>query len=84
MLRLDLLQNQYMMLAIFGGISLVLLSALGYLAMWRPRRPEGQAPPAGGRRRPAYLPWVLLVTYLATVAYAVVYLLMRAQTPPNW
>ncbi len=83
MLQLNLLQNQYIMLAFFGGIALVLLSALGYLAMWRTRETEGAGPALGGSRR-GYMPWVLLVTYAASLIYAVVYVLMRAQTPPNW
>ncbi len=84
MLQINLLQNQYIMLAFFGGIALVLLSALGYLAMWRARETEGAGPALGDRGRRGHMPWVLLVTYVAILVYAVVYVLMRAQTPPNW
>ena len=44
MYQLDVLQNQWLVLAIFGGISLVGLVVLLYEAIWRPRQSsEGEA-----------------------------------------
>ena len=85
MLQFDLLQNQWIMLALLGGFSLVLVSVLGYLAMWRRREPEAEeAPPSFGRWLRLHLPWLLVVTYAGTVVFAIVYVLLRARTPPNW
>jgi len=84
MLQYNVLQNQWLMLALFGGAALVLVSVLGYLAMWRAREPEADQQPSFGRWLRSYLPWVLVLSYGGTVVDAVVYVLLRAHTPANW
>ncbi len=84
MLQYSVQQNEWLILALFGGFALVLLSVLGYMALWRRRRPEEEGATSFGRWLWGYLPWVLGVTYLATVVYMVVYVCLRAANPPNW
>ena len=89
MFQLDVLQNQWVALSLFGGVALVLVMILSYLALWRARGGESgtqgtagePASPARGRPR---LPWVLILVYAATVVFAIVYVALRAANPPNW
>jgi uncharacterized membrane protein len=66
---------------------MILAFFLAYLTAWR--RTQAPAPgdspgaPAAaprGRR----VPWVLLMLYVITVAYMIMYVAMRASNPPNW
>lgn len=75
MFRLDILQNQWLLVAMLAGLAITLAIALAYLAIWRPR---------GLPVRPRGIPWVLVVTYLATAAFAVGYVLMMVYNPPTW
>ncbi len=97
MFRLDVLQNQWLLLALGLGVIFVLAMALAYTAIWRPRQTpsggEGAAPAHGGEPAPAelpfgqwlrsYVPWILILTLLFVIAFMVVYLIMAATTPPN-
>jgi hypothetical protein len=78
MLRLDILQDQWLILALGGGLELVLAVIVAYLGYWR--TPSDQAEAAD--RRP--VPWVLILVYAATPVFAIVYLIFRAMNPPNW
>jgi hypothetical protein len=69
MFRLDVLQNQWVILALVGGLGLMGLVLLMYMALWRAR----------GR-----VPWILIVIWVAAVLYAVGYVTIQAQQPPNW
>jgi hypothetical protein len=86
MFQLDVLQKQWLILAIFGGLAVLGMVTLLYLAIWRPRKD----PPAGedGQSLSAWLgsfmPWLLVVLYVGLSAWAVIYVLMQVQTPPNW
>ena len=84
MLNLDLLQNRWVLLALSGGVVLVLAMILACLELWRPRE---EAPP-GGELRPARfsarVPWFLILTVAGIAAYAVIYVLVQAMSPPNW
>lgn len=50
MFSLEVLQNRWLILALAGGVALVLAVILAHMALWRPRREEGPgaAVPAGG------------------------------------
>jgi hypothetical protein len=78
MLRLDILQDQWLLLALGGGLVLVLAFAVAYLGYWR--KPSGQADAAG--RRP--VPWILILVYVAIPVFAAIYLILHAMNPPNW
>jgi predicted MFS family arabinose efflux permease len=86
MYRLNLLQNQWLILALFVGLALIGGLVLAYLAMWRPR--EEEAPKDAAQSAPARpsspVPWVLIVTYLFAVLYVVVYTFILRRNPPNW
>ena len=87
MLNLDVLQNQWLILAMFGGLAGALVLVLAYLAFWRVggtsggAAPEATAAEKSGRGR---VPWVLIVLYAAVVVYAVAYVAMKVMNPPTW
>ncbi|MBE3070152.1 MAG: hypothetical protein IMZ66_07930 [Planctomycetes bacterium] len=86
MFRLDVLQNEWLLLALAGGTVLVLLVVLAYLALWRPREREAPAAGDAGEHEPgrAPVPWVLILVYAAVAVYVVVYTFSKVRNPPNW
>ena len=87
MLNLDLLQNRWVLLALSGGVVLVLAMILACLELWRPREeapPGGEVRPACPAKFTARVPWFLILTVAGIAAYAVIYVLAQAMTPPNW
>jgi MFS superfamily sulfate permease-like transporter len=78
MFRLDVLQNQWLILALAGGTALVLVLVLAYLAVWRGARGEAEC------EQPRRIPWVLIIIYVVTLVYAIIYLAMTAANPPTW
>jgi hypothetical protein len=85
MFSLNDLQNRWVLLALSGGVILVLGMVLACLALWRPRREAGAdaSPPA----KPDFFagfPWFLALTIGALMAYAIVYVIVQATNPPNW
>jgi hypothetical protein len=82
MLHLDVLQNQWVILALFGGLAGALVITLAYLAFWRVSEPPAEGSPAA--RPQGRVPWVLIVLYAVIVVYAVGYLVMKAMNPPTW
>jgi heme A synthase len=78
MFRLDVLQNQWLIVAMAGGTALILVIVLAYLAVWRGAR--------GGTDgdRPRRMPWVLILLYAVTIVYAIIYVAMAALDPPTW
>ena len=82
MMRLDVLQAQWLWLALLGGSALVLAIVLAYLAIWRTgRNGDGRAVTPSGSGK---TPWVLILVYVATLVFALGYVIMRAVVPPNW
>ncbi len=79
MFRLDILQNQWLILALGGGLFLVLAIITAYLGYWRTPRDEGGSTAGRGP-----VPWVLILVYAAVPVFAIVYLIFRAIHPPNW
>jgi hypothetical protein len=92
MFSLEVLQNRWLILALAGGIALVLAVILAYMALWRPRREDGpggqfapEAEEAPGHETPhPPVPWFLILTFLGIAAYAVIYVIVQAVRPPNW
>lgn len=70
MYHFNYVRDQWLILSLGGGLLMVLLITLSYLALWQPRPPAER----GGPRR-AYeatrqpLPWVLIVIYLVIGVY---------------
>ena len=90
MFRLDVLQDQWLILTLVGGTALVLVVVLSYLAAWRARGTKEEEV-AGAPPEPALeteprssVPWVLILLYAVMIGYAIVYVLMAASTVPNW
>ena len=74
MFRIELLQNQWTLAALAGGVLFVLLVVLAYIAVWRSV--------AESRENP--VPWVLILTYVVMGVFVVAYTLVMAFHPPNW
>jgi len=87
MFRLEVLQNQWVILALLGGTALVLLTALGYVAVWRTAREKTRAEAAGEPEAPApprRVPWVIIALWVATAVYAIFYVILAVLNPPTW
>jgi hypothetical protein len=83
MLRLDVLQNQWLIFALVGGAAIVFAVILLFMALWRPREEEAAAEGAGPARRP-FMPWLIILIFGATVVFAAAYVLRATLRPPNW
>ena len=75
MFRLDVLQNQWLLVAMALGLALVLAIVLAYLFLWQPR---GRQTPGKGP------PWIVIVVLAATAAFAVAYVALAVVNPPTW
>lgn len=92
MFRLNVLQNQWIILALAGGLALLLGLVLAYRALWKQRGDLVSAERVGqaSRQRTAgpwlrtFMPWFLLVTYISALLFAVIYTLVMGYNPPNW
>ena len=87
MLRLDVLQNQWLILALVGGTALVLFVALAYVAGWRGVRndSDASAKQGGGAERSSHrIPAIVVVFWVAAAVYAAVYVALAIMNPPTW
>lgn len=82
MYRLSVLQNQWLILALLGGIILMIGFVSVYLMMWRPRIDSPQ-PVSGAKALTKWIPWVLYALIISIVVFQVVYSLILAFNPPN-
>lgn len=87
MLRLNILQNQWLFLALAGGLGVLLMVVLGYVALWRRREeppsvPGGPGSPSAGSA--GYFPMVMIVLIVGLAIWGIVYTLMAVMNPPNW
>jgi hypothetical protein len=86
MIRLSVLQMQWLMLGLAGGLAMVFLIVLTYLMIWRPRLrdAQGQIVTARGWRAAwAFIPWALIVIYVATIVYGLMYAIACMLHPPT-
>ena len=87
MFRLDVLQNQWLLLALGVGLVLVLCVGLFYLTLWKPRLDPlvaSSAKPPVLKWIASFLPALLIVVYASIVVFIVVYTLAMVRHPPNW
>jgi hypothetical protein len=87
MFRLDVLQNQWLILALVGGTALVLFVALAYVAVWRGVRNGSDASAKQGvsPERPTHsIPAIVVVFWVAAAVYAAVYVALAIMNPPTW
>ena len=61
--------DQWLILSLGGGVMLVLLICLTYIAGWRPRRPAGERPVPASKAALQFVPWVLIVVYIIIFVY---------------
>ena len=91
MFHIEVLQNQWLVEALIGGVAFLLVCILWYAAQWRPRRSDSAVPPRAeyevngdGASGKAPFPGIIIFIYVGTAVCAVVYLIARAFNPPNW
>jgi hypothetical protein len=91
MLIREIAQEHWVILALGGGLVMVLLIALSYIAMWKTRKVEEEEVQVGIKDLKSFylwfqavFPWVLILTILGLSILAIVYPVLRAYDPPNW
>jgi hypothetical protein len=82
MYQLSVLQNQWLILALFGGVVLMLMLVCTYLVMWRPRI-DAAEPAAGGRALLKWIPWFLYALIISILIFQVAYTIILHFYPPN-
>lgn len=86
----NVLHIQWLCLAIFGGIALLLVFILAFHEYWRPRETRaveiGEDTPVRGKWKAAgsIIPWILILTYSLSFLLTVVYTILKIFSPPNW
>ena len=88
MFRVDVLQNQWLILALGVGVAALFAFILLFLALWRPRE---EAPIEATAERPSvfgwlrsFMPWVVILVALVIGAFMVAYAVGAMRRPPNW
>lgn len=91
MLYLYVLQNQWLVIALCVGAALVLLTALTYQALWLPRGIEKESevirvrgPVSFLRRLRRFMPWVIILLFMACIAFTFFEVTQNHAIPPNW
>ncbi len=86
MYQLNILQNQWAILAITAGISLMLIVVISYVTIWHPRvdRKYWVTEKSSWREALGNIPWVLLFTYGGILVMTIVVMLYYARHPANW
>jgi len=87
----NVLQNQWLVLAFFGGVVIMMGMVLTCLSLWRPRGDliDEDTIVASRQNMPvrqwvALVPWLLVATFAALAIYSVGYVLYMAHRPPTW
>jgi len=87
----NVLQSQWLWLALFGGAVIVMGVVLICLSLWRPRGEMiDEDAVVTSRQNPslrqwaAFIPWLLVATFAALAVYSIGYVLYMAQRPPTW
>jgi H+/Cl- antiporter ClcA len=84
MLHLDVLQNQWLILALVGGAAVLFAVILLFTALWRPREEEESAAEGTEPVRRPFMPWLIILLFGATAVFMAVYVLRATLRPPNW
>ncbi len=84
-------RHSWIWFGIAVGILIVLASVLLYIVMWSTRKLELEDTEIEITNVRTFLiwlqatvPWVLILTYLGTLALALIYPWVRMHNPPNW
>ena len=88
---LNVLQNQWLALAMFGGLVMLVLLVLLYIAIWKPRETAEETAGASEQHVDekltvrqwlrSFMPWFLIFVYVAVAVYWAVYVVMQAVNP---
>jgi len=92
MIDYNVLHNQWLAMAILGGLVLMLATVLTYNALWRQREEGGKhigtekvtGPVSFVQWWVTFVPWILTLTFVAITTYAIWYVLAKVANPPNW
>ena len=82
MFRLNILQNQWLIIALFGGLILIFAVALVYIMMWRPRKETGEVI-TDLRSLFNLLPLILIILFICILIYQITYVIVLSMNPPN-
>ena len=75
MLRLDVLQGQWLIFALLGGAAVLFATILLFVALWRPRDEAA---------RRSFVPWLIILLFASTLLFAAVYVTRAILQAPNW
>lgn len=91
MLYLYVLQNQWIVITLLAGSILTLLFCLTYQALWLPRGIEGKSEQIKVKDFRSFLtwlrsfiPWVVILLFIASTAFTVFEIIENHSIPPNW
>lgn len=91
MLYLYVLQNQWIVITLLAGCVIALLFCLTYQALWLPRGLEEKSEKVEVKDvrsffvwLRSFMPWVVILLFLATAAYTVFEIAENHSIPPNW
>ncbi len=89
MLEYWVLQDRWLILGFFGGLAMIVFVTLVYFAIWRPREEERVDFHITGLKSLFawliwFMPWILVLTYICTISFIIIYLVARHFNPPNW
>ena len=82
MFNLNVLQNQWLILALMSGVIVMLGVAMTYLMMWRPRKETGEVI-TDLRSLFHLLPLIVIILFICIVIYQITYVIIFALNPPN-
>lgn len=91
MLYLYVLQNQWIVITLLAGAALTLILCLTYQALWLPRGIEGRSERIKVKDLKSFfawlgsfVPWVIILLFLASTAFTVFEIIENHSIPPNW
>ena len=82
MFRLSVLQNQWLIMALMGGLILAFAVAMTYIMMWRPRKETGEVI-TDVRSLFSLLPLILIILFICILIYGIMYVIILSANPPN-
>jgi Na+/H+ antiporter NhaD/arsenite permease-like protein len=86
MLRLNFLQDQYLILSFGCGIGLMIAMVLVFLMLKKERPAEfySENRKSSSKESISSLPWVIILTWVSMFVFGLVYVIKNALYPPNW
>lgn len=91
MYRLYVMQHQWALLGLFTGLVFICATALTYMMMWteRDESDEKETQPEPEQRSFvqwyfSFMPWILQITFLFSILFAILFVGFLLANPPNW